>query len=696
MNAPTAKVTYFLLFLSLFSLILSACGGASTRSEESNNDNVNTLAISGTPLTTVNRNNAYTFTPSISNPDGGTLTFTISNQPAWSTFDAASGELTGTPSNLNIGSTYNILISVSNGNSTASLPSFDLQVVNVNNPPTYVSGIPGNLIVVGNLYNYSPIVTDVDGDALSFTIINKPDWAQFNTSSGSLTGSPSASDIGTINGIIITASDGSLSTSLAAFNITVVNVFSNLSIYVDTQIGSNCNTYNHTTRSCQGGEAAAYSTLNSGLAAATSGTTLLLRGGSYGQLSPPQSGIEGQPITIMGYPGEPARISNLSSTVAIWIINRTDLIIDNLIVENVLGFARIQDSSRITIKNTTFDTSLSNGTTGALKIVRSSFNHILNNTINNGGGDSLLLQDSSNNNAIIGNSFYSAYHSIFSIRCSNNNVIRANTFSNPIQKIAEIFDCEGVSDAPVIYDATKHNLIENNKFILTRSTDRDHRYNAIQHGGQENIVRHNVFSNNLGGGVNYPQYASESMHVYGNRMYNNTFYSNHCSAIIGDIPDDATIYYDNIVSNNLLYKNAGCDGTGSQTNIRQSQYVILENNAITNVDPLFIDEANLDFRLNPASPHVDTGKFLTKVIGSGTGTSLKVSDASYFYDGFGILGEVGDTIQLENQNVSATITSIDYVNNMISIDRALTWIDGQAVSLQYNGTAPDIGAYETD
>ncbi|WP_161805724.1 putative Ig domain-containing protein, partial [Pseudoalteromonas sp. P1-9] len=76
----------------------------------------------------------------------------------------------------------------------------------------------------GKAYSFTPNVSDIDDDALIFSITNKPSWATFNASSGALSGIPSASDIGVTSGIIITVSDGVLSASLPAFNIEVLDV----------------------------------------------------------------------------------------------------------------------------------------------------------------------------------------------------------------------------------------------------------------------------------------------------------------------------------------------------------------------------------------------------------------------------------------------------------------------------------------
>ncbi|MDP5192020.1 Ig-like domain-containing protein, partial [Rheinheimera baltica] len=53
---------------------------------------------------------------------------------------------------------------------------------------------------------------------------NKPSWAAFNTTTGALTGTPVAADVGTTSGIVISVSDGTLSASLEPFNLEVTRV----------------------------------------------------------------------------------------------------------------------------------------------------------------------------------------------------------------------------------------------------------------------------------------------------------------------------------------------------------------------------------------------------------------------------------------------------------------------------------------
>jgi hypothetical protein len=85
-----------------------------------------------------------------------------------------------------------------------------------------VTGTPPDVVAVNQRYDFQPTVTEVSGDSLSFSIQNKPGWASFNLTTGALAGTPTASDAGEYKGIVISASDGTSSSALAAFAIQVV------------------------------------------------------------------------------------------------------------------------------------------------------------------------------------------------------------------------------------------------------------------------------------------------------------------------------------------------------------------------------------------------------------------------------------------------------------------------------------------
>ena len=58
--------------------------------------------------------------PSAADPDGQSLTFSVSNKPAWLTFSPATGELRGTPSAADVANFGNVRVTVSDGKAQAS------------------------------------------------------------------------------------------------------------------------------------------------------------------------------------------------------------------------------------------------------------------------------------------------------------------------------------------------------------------------------------------------------------------------------------------------------------------------------------------------------------------------------------------------------------------------------------------------
>ncbi len=180
--------------------------------------------ISGTPSASVMVGQIFTFTPTASDPDGQTLTFRITNKPSWATFSTSTGRLRGTPTATHVGNYPNIVIAVSDGRTTVSRPAFSIAVrpsgtVEPPNRAPVISGTPVTSATVGQPYSFRPTVSDADGDSLNFTIANRPAWASFDGSNGTLYGTPGGT--GTHSGIRITVSDGTASTSLAPFTVTV-------------------------------------------------------------------------------------------------------------------------------------------------------------------------------------------------------------------------------------------------------------------------------------------------------------------------------------------------------------------------------------------------------------------------------------------------------------------------------------------
>lgn len=129
------------------------------------------------------------------------------------------------------------------------------------------------------------------------------------------------------------------------------------------------------------------------------------------------------------------------------------------------------------------------------------------------------------------------------------------------------------------------------------------------------------------------------------------------------------------------------------TPISWSEYLSTSNqehHSITS-DPLFLDTNTSDFHLRSNSPCIDHGGILTETTDSGNGTEIKLKDARYFTDGYGLID--GDQISVGSNNL-VRIVNIDYKTNSITIDKSISWNADDGVSYPFIGSAPDMGAFE--
>ena len=230
------------------SSLTPASGGGTSNSIPSGNRRP---SISGTPRNYTVVGESYSFTPAASDGDGDRLRFTIRNLPSWATFDSGTGTVAGTPSVGDEGTYPQISISVTDGQASSTLAGFFVSVAAqvappappapapappsgnpgpgdsgsgnpgpgdsgsapANSPPA-ISGAPASVAQVGEGYWFRPTASDPDGDALTFTVTNRPSWMTFNETNGAIRGTPDQGDVGRYSDIRIVASDGTASSSL--------------------------------------------------------------------------------------------------------------------------------------------------------------------------------------------------------------------------------------------------------------------------------------------------------------------------------------------------------------------------------------------------------------------------------------------------------------------------------------------------
>lgn len=181
--------------------------------------------ITGTPPTTATVGKLYSFQPAARDPSGLKMTFQIWNKPSWASFDGTTGRLYGTPSASNVGTYHWVQIEALDGTYQSWLPAYTLTVsaaaASSAAAPPVITGTPPTTASVGKLYSFQPAARDPSGLTMTFQIWHKPAWASFDSTTGRLYGTPTASNIGTYSWVQIEVLDSVHQSWLPAYTLTV-------------------------------------------------------------------------------------------------------------------------------------------------------------------------------------------------------------------------------------------------------------------------------------------------------------------------------------------------------------------------------------------------------------------------------------------------------------------------------------------
>jgi len=169
-----------------------------------------TTTISGTPSTSVAENRWYGFQSWATDNTGRAVTYSIKNKPAWATFDTRYGHLYGVPSASNVGTYSNIVISATDGLTSASLPAFAITVTG-----TAVTGGSGTGTTGSATVHWTPPTQNTNGTTLTNLagyIIN------YGTSSSSLSSTVKVTNAGLTSYQIDGLAKGTYYFAVSAYN----------------------------------------------------------------------------------------------------------------------------------------------------------------------------------------------------------------------------------------------------------------------------------------------------------------------------------------------------------------------------------------------------------------------------------------------------------------------------------------------
>ena len=195
-------------------------------------DNINDAPIVAVALSdqATNEDAPFIFTiPSSTFSDldvADTLTISISDLPGWLSFDESTHILSGIPSQSSVG-THTIIVRATDGGSAFVEDTMTISVNNVNDEPTVEMAVVDQNIDEDSVFSFTvptDTFTDEDtGDSLTFTAIDLPEWLSFDAATGTFSGTPSNTQVGSVT-VTIQATDSSGALIQNSFELTIDNV----------------------------------------------------------------------------------------------------------------------------------------------------------------------------------------------------------------------------------------------------------------------------------------------------------------------------------------------------------------------------------------------------------------------------------------------------------------------------------------
>lgn len=341
----------------------------------------------------------------------------------------------------------------------------------------------------------------------------------------------------------------------------------------------------------------------------------------------------------------------------------------------------------------------------------------------------------------------------------HDNVLRGNTIRNPIHTALQFYQ-----------GGAFHNLVEGNVLSgsggnpcsdagpgnVIEATAVDHviRYNVVEKGGCLTNRTSSI------GGIQIAAVSGGNRTVTGNRFYNDTIVKDNGFAIAFMMFAGGTFVGNNKIVNSILYgvSNSPVGTTLNQywdariaTNDRyirnvfgspkgtQGQAVIASDKPgvgsltlasavarlrnpvnpeytawhgfenVYDASPGFRGYDTGDYALAANSRYIDAGAHLSQVArgDAGSGTSLKVEDARFFWGAEGYppwMGIRGDTIAIGTISHTVEIASVDLRTNVVTLASSIVRSAGDRIwvirdtagTVRVRGSAPDIGALEHD
>ncbi|MDF3030667.1 MAG: adhesin, partial [Moraxellaceae bacterium] len=160
---------------------------------------------------------AYSNDVNGSDPEGGSLTYSLTSSPAGMTIDAATGVIGWTPPQALSNYTQGVTVQISDGTNNVSR-SYTINVSADNDAPSFTS-TDVTSVVEDNAYSYDVNGSDPEGQTLTFGLTANPSGMTINGSTGVISWTPPLNSNASQN-VTMTVSDGTNTVS-RSFTITI-------------------------------------------------------------------------------------------------------------------------------------------------------------------------------------------------------------------------------------------------------------------------------------------------------------------------------------------------------------------------------------------------------------------------------------------------------------------------------------------
>lgn len=443
------------------------------------------------------------------------------------------------------------------------------------------------------------------------------------------------------------------------------------------------------------------------------GDTLVLAPGEYdGVFAPAQGGEPEAPLTIRAQQRREAVLTGAAGQHAISLENLAHVRLEGLTIRTSDApggrWLRVDGCQEITAEDMRMEES---DTSLGLHVTESSGVTLRACELRMSQAGSMGRIEDSERVLIEGCAFSRGGHDVLLLwpdRANRQFVLRGNVFHPST--------CRGV-----LVDSVDRILFEDN--VITRMFDGGRCAGAnFQFFASDSIFRFNRIYDNWGEHLWWGRTYRETLDFHGVRAYNNVFDDNSAIALRMLDTNRYDTAYDSVFANNVFTRN---DPWGSRRDVQMSEigpeHVCWVNDLMTgtiehedtalepgelpaDVEPMFArivteapgfaDPATHDHAPAADSPMRDGGLPLTSAVGDGSGRTMPVEDARWFFDGFGIAGEIGDVIVVGEDRREAVVVSVSLEDDTLELDRELTWLDGEIVTLRFGGAAPELGVYQ--